>query len=175
MPSADPITAPCGSGSGNVAVGLSLEAAEQQFRADECGNAGELTERTWELPAAGATLRERWEAIAPELVGHVFAVGYDPDSGQLTVCPESSAWATKTRLVQARIIAAANASAGRTVVRGLRIPAPGSVPAPAPDDFQAPEAAKGFEDTGVGQRRLPPCPRHPPRGSPAHLADPDIA
>ncbi|MER5519778.1 DUF721 domain-containing protein [Streptomyces sp. NPDC002763] len=90
-----------------------------------------VTERAWELPAAGATLRERWEAIAPELAGHVVAVGYDADSGWLTVCPESAVWATKTRLEQARVIAAANASAGRTVVRHLRILAPGSVPARA--------------------------------------------
>ncbi|MFJ9380341.1 DciA family protein [Streptomyces sp. NPDC101455] len=104
-----------------------------------------VTERAWELPAAGATLRQRWEAIAPELAGHVVAVGYDPDSGRLTVCPESAAWATKARLEQSRIIAAANASAGRTVVRGLRILAPGSVPAPGPDGgvLQVPEAPKG--------------------------------
>ncbi|MFJ9381693.1 DUF721 domain-containing protein [Streptomyces sp. NPDC101455] len=103
-----------------------------------------VTERAWELPAAGATLRQRWEAIALELAGHVVAVGYDPGSGRLTVCPESPAWATKARLEQSRIIAAANASAGRTVVRGLRILAPGSVPAPAPDDdVQASETPKG--------------------------------
>ncbi|MEV0694054.1 DciA family protein [Streptomyces sp. NPDC050388] len=93
-----------------------------------------VTERAWELPAVGATLRERWAAIAPELAGHVAAVSYDADSGQLTVCPESSAWATKARLEQTRIIAAANQSAGRTVVRSLRILAPGSVPAPEPAD-----------------------------------------
>ncbi|MEU3064172.1 DciA family protein [Streptomyces subrutilus] len=88
-----------------------------------------VTERAWELPAAGASLRERWVAIAPELAGHVAAVSYDPDSGQLTVCPESSAWATKVRLEQARVIAAANKAAGRTVVRALRVLAPGAVPA----------------------------------------------
>ncbi|MER6123031.1 DUF721 domain-containing protein [Streptomyces sp. NPDC001795] len=99
-----------------------------------------VTERAWELPAVGATLRERWEAIAPELAGHVVAVGYDADSGQLTVCPESAAWATKTRLEQADVIAAANRSSGRTVVRHLRILAPGSVPVQDPDDV-APEAA----------------------------------
>ncbi|MFE4832355.1 DUF721 domain-containing protein [Streptomyces sp. NPDC056672] len=54
-----------------------------------------VTEHAWELPAAGATLRERWAAIAPELAGHVAAVVYDADSGRLTVCPEPSAWATK--------------------------------------------------------------------------------
>lgn len=93
-----------------------------------------VTERAWELPAAGATLRQRWAAIAPELAEHVAAVGYDAGSGQLTVCPESSAWATKTRLEQTRIVDAANKAAGRTVVRALRILAPGSVPASEPDD-----------------------------------------
>lgn len=60
-----------------------------------------VTERVWELPAAGARLRERWAAIAPELAGHVAAVSYDADSGQLTVCPESAAWAINARLEQA--------------------------------------------------------------------------
>ncbi|MFI1568341.1 DciA family protein [Streptomyces sp. NPDC020490] len=100
-----------------------------------------VTERAWELPAAGATLRERWAAIAPELAGHVAAVSYDPDSGQLTVCPESAAWATKARLEQTRIIAAANQSAGRTVVRTLRILAPGTVPLPEPADADPEPAA----------------------------------
>ncbi|MFM9584230.1 DUF721 domain-containing protein [Streptomyces caniscabiei] len=104
-----------------------------------------VTERAWELPAAGATLRERWAAIAPELAGHVAAVSYDADSGQLTVCPESAAWATKARLEQTRIIAAANKSAGRTVVRDLRILAPGSIPASEPGDIAptAPDAPTG--------------------------------
>jgi predicted nucleic acid-binding Zn ribbon protein len=54
-------------------------------------------------------------------------VAHDPDSGRLTVCPESAAWAAKARLEQTRIVAAANESAGRTVVRALRILAPGTV------------------------------------------------
>ncbi|MFF8867824.1 DciA family protein [Streptomyces sp. NPDC015139] len=93
-----------------------------------------VTERAWELPAAGASLRARWEAIAPELAGHVAAMSYDADSGRLTVCPESAAWATKARLERTRIVAAANASAGRTVVRSLRILAPGAVAVPEPAD-----------------------------------------
>ncbi|MFE4674169.1 DUF721 domain-containing protein [Streptomyces sp. NPDC056721] len=97
------------------------------------------------LPAAGATLRERWAAIAPELAGHVTAVSYDADTGQLTVCPESSAWATKARLERVRVIAAANKSAGRTVVRALRILPPGTVavPEPADADPQASTAPAG--------------------------------
>ncbi|MFE4540220.1 DciA family protein [Streptomyces scopuliridis] len=42
-------------------------------------------------------------------------MSYDLDSGRLTVCPETSAWATQTRLEQTRVIAAANKAAGRTV------------------------------------------------------------
>ncbi|MGW9498218.1 DciA family protein [Streptomyces prasinus] len=57
-----------------------------------------MTALAWKLPAAGATLRDRWAIIAPELAGHVAAVVFDADSGRLTVRPESSAWATKRRL-----------------------------------------------------------------------------
>ncbi|MBP5942726.1 DciA family protein [Streptomyces acidiscabies] len=114
-----------------------------------------VTERAWELPAAGATLRERWAAIAPELAGHVAAVSYDPDSGQLTVCPESSAWATKARLEQTRVIAAANKAAGRTVVRALRVLAPGAVPAPGPADVAPAEPAPA--PTGPAKSRETAC------------------
>ncbi|GAB1340034.1 hypothetical protein ACE1SV_66240 [Streptomyces sp. E-15] len=100
-----------------------------------------VTERAWELPAAGASLRERSAAIAPELAGHVAAVGYDADTGRLTVCLESAAWATKTRLEQDRVIAAANTSAGRTVVRALKILAPGTVPMREPADADPEPAA----------------------------------
>jgi predicted nucleic acid-binding Zn ribbon protein len=101
-----------------------------------------VTERAWELPAAGATLRERWATITPDLAGHVAAVSYDHNKGLLTVCPESPAWATKVRLEQTRIIAAANTAAGRTVVRALSILPPGSVLAPEPADAgPAPAAA----------------------------------
>ena len=115
-----------------------------------------VTERAWELPAAGATLRERWAAIAPELAGHVAAVSYDPDSGQLTVCPESSAWATKARLEQAPVIAAANKAAGRTVVRALRILPPGAVPAPGPADA-APADPAPAAPTGPAKTRETAC------------------
>lgn len=115
-----------------------------------------VTERAWELPAAGASLRERWAAIAPELAGHVVAVAYDPDSGQLTVCPESSAWATKARLEQTRVIAAANKAAGRTVVRALRILPPGAVPAPGPADV-APADPAPAAPTGPAKTRETAC------------------
>ncbi|MFD3533342.1 DUF721 domain-containing protein [Streptomyces sp. NPDC058664] len=115
-----------------------------------------VTERAWELPAAGASLRERWEALAPELAGHVTAVSYDPDSGQLTVCPESSAWATKARMEQTRVIAAANKAAGRTVVHALRILPPGAVPAPGPADV-APTDPVPAAPTGEAKTRETAC------------------
>ncbi|WP_331720168.1 DciA family protein (plasmid) [Streptomyces sp. NBC_01136] len=114
-----------------------------------------VTERAWELPAAGASLRERWAAIAPELAGHVAAVSYDPDSGQLTVCPESSAWATKARLEQTRVVAAANKAAGRAVVRALRILPPGAVPAPGPADVAPADPAPA--PTGPAKSRETAC------------------
>lgn len=107
------------------------------------------TERAWELPAAGASLRERWAAVAPDLAGHVTAVAYEPDSGRLTVCPESTAWATKARLDQTRVIAAANKAAGRTAVSTLRILPPGAVPAPDPTDVTPVDPA----DVAVGPVR----------------------
>ncbi|WP_176606789.1 DciA family protein [Streptomyces morookaense] len=70
-------------------------------------------------------MRERWAAIAPGRAGHVAAVGFDAESGQLTLCPESAAWAAEARLEQARIIRDANHAAGRPAVRALRILASG--------------------------------------------------
>ncbi|MGW1734265.1 DciA family protein [Streptomyces sp. NPDC001999] len=115
-----------------------------------------VTERAWELPAAGASLRQRWAAIAPDLAGHVAAVGFDSDSGRLTVCPESSAWATKARLEQTRVIAAANKAAGRAVVRALRILPPGTVPGPGPADV-APEDPAPAAPTGPAKTRETAC------------------
>lgn len=115
-----------------------------------------VTERAWELPAAGATLRDRWAAIAPELAGHVAAVSYDADSGRLTVCPESAAWATKARLEQSRIIAAANKAAGRTVVSSLRILPPGAAPVPSPADAVPADPAPAAP-TGPARTRETAC------------------
>ncbi|MGW1597554.1 DciA family protein [Streptomyces sp. NPDC002343] len=137
-----------------------------------------VTERAWELPAAGASLRDRWAAIAPDLAGHIAAVGYDADTGRLTVCPESSAWATKTRLEQARIIAAANGLAGRTVVRALKILAPGTVPVPEPADADPEPAAaptgplRTRETASDGYRRAFAAHQ---KAAPSHRVDPAIA
>ncbi|MFF3177959.1 DUF721 domain-containing protein [Streptomyces sp. NPDC057900] len=139
-----------------------------------------VTERAWTLPAAGATLRQRWAAIAPELAGHVAAVAYAQDSGQLTVCPESSAWATQTRLEQTGVIAAANKAAGRTVVRALRILPPGAAPAPGPADTD-PAGPPSPAPTGPAKTRKTACEGYHralaahQSATPARRTDPGIA
>ncbi|WP_432246680.1 DciA family protein [Streptomyces sanyensis] len=133
-----------------------------------------VTERAWELPAASATLRERWAAIAPEFAGHVAAVSFNADSGWLTVCPESSAWATKARLEQTRIVAATNKAAGRTVVRALRILPPAAAPVSAPDAAPAAPTgpAKTRETASEGYRRALAAHQETARTAPG---DPAIA
>ncbi|MFD4577275.1 DUF721 domain-containing protein [Streptomyces sp. NPDC058417] len=135
-----------------------------------------VTERAWELPAAGASLRARWEAIAPDFAGHVAAVGYDADSGRLTVCPESAAWATKARLEQTRIVEAANKAAGCQVVSALRILPPGAVPRPARTDVAPEPAAPAVQverrPTPDGYRRAIEAHR---QAAPPSRVDPGIA
>lgn len=107
-------------------------------------------------------------------------MAYDPDSGQLTVCPESTAWATQTRLEQTRVIAAANKAAGRTVVHALRILPPGAVPAPGPADTK-PADPPSPAPTGPAKTREMACDGYHralaahQSATPARRVDPGIA
>jgi hypothetical protein len=101
-----------------------------------------VIERARELPAAGATLRERWAAIARNLPS-TSRRRLRRRLGPLTVCSESAAWAPKARLEQARDIEAANTSAGHTVLRSLRILALGTVPTRESTDADPAPAAAG--------------------------------
>lgn len=95
---------------------------------------GLMADRAWELPAAGGTVLDRWPdiaaAIAPQLPDHVQAVAFHPETGQLDLRPDSPAYATQLRLISARIVAAANTSAGTDTVRTIRVLAVGAAPAP---------------------------------------------
>ncbi|MFK4071939.1 hypothetical protein [Streptomyces sp. NPDC029674] len=51
-----------------------------------------VTGRTWELPAAGTTLRERWEACVSALAGHVAAVSYDAEPDGIALAYGASGW-----------------------------------------------------------------------------------
>ncbi|MFB7784028.1 DciA family protein [Streptomyces vinaceus] len=79
-----------------------------------------MADRGWELPTAGAGLCERWAAVAPDLAQHVAAVGYDAQRGELTLRPDSTAWAAKARLEVQRLIADAHRSVRTEAVRTVR-------------------------------------------------------
>ncbi|MEV8626463.1 hypothetical protein [Streptomyces sp. NPDC051079] len=109
-------------------------------------------------------------------------MAYDPDSGWLTVCPASSAWATQARLEQTRVITAANQAAGRTVVSSPRILPPGAAPVPRPGRCCPGRSGPGRthrsgQDPGDGMRGLPPRTCRAPGsraaapGGPGHRGD----
>ncbi|MGC4918605.1 DciA family protein [Streptomyces albogriseolus] len=97
---------------------------------------GLMADRAWDVPAAGGTVLDRWPdiaaAIAPQLPDHVQAVAFHPETGQLDLRPDSPAYATQLRLISARIVAAANESAGTDAVRSVRVLAVGAAPDPRP-------------------------------------------
>ncbi|GLW73703.1 hypothetical protein Kpho02_60010 [Kitasatospora phosalacinea] len=83
--------------------------------------AGLVADRAWETPAAGGGVIDQWADIAPELVGKVQPVHYDPRTGRLDLQPVSAAYATQLRLLGRQLVARINGKAGRTVVRDLRV------------------------------------------------------
>ncbi|MGW6016028.1 DciA family protein [Streptomyces sp. NPDC055210] len=95
---------------------------------------GLMADRAWELPVAGGTVLDRWPdiaaAVSPRLPDHVQAVAFHPESGQLDLRPDSPAYATQLRLISARIVAAANRTAGTDAVRSIRVLAVGGSPTP---------------------------------------------
>ncbi|WP_051810233.1 DciA family protein [Streptomyces sp. NRRL S-378] len=119
-----------------------------------------MAERGWDLPAAGTGLCERWAALAPDLAEHVAAVGYDAERGELTLRPDSTAWATKARLEASRIVADPNRSARTEAVRTVRVLSPGPLPSPGaaadPDPVRIPVPqgpVRTRESAAAGYRR----------------------
>ncbi|CAL9671814.1 DciA family protein [Streptomyces sp. enrichment culture] len=126
--------------------------------------AGLMADRAWELPAAGGSVLDQWPdiagAVAPQLPHHVAAVAFHPETGQLDLRPDSSAYATQLRLITARIVATANKAAGTDAVRTVRVLPPGAAPAPrtaseapaaAPDASQAPVKTREMGSPGFHQ------------------------
>ncbi|MFF2940272.1 DciA family protein [Streptomyces niveus] len=60
-------------------------------------------------------------AVVPRLPDHVQAVAFHPQTGQLELRPDSPAYGTQLRLIAARIVTAANESAGTGAVRSIRV------------------------------------------------------
>ncbi|WP_052229641.1 DciA family protein [Streptomyces sp. CT34] len=63
-----------------------------------------------------------------DLEGHVQAVAFHAESGQLDLRPDSPAYGTQLRLLNARVVAATNDAAGTQAVRGIRVLAAGAAP-----------------------------------------------
>ncbi|GAA2125257.1 hypothetical protein GCM10009759_77260 [Kitasatospora saccharophila] len=83
--------------------------------------AGLVADRAWEMPTAGGGVIDQWADIAPELIGKVAPVHYDPPTGRLDLQPASAAYATQLRLLGRQLVARINGKVGRTVVRDLRV------------------------------------------------------
>ncbi|MGW7440361.1 DciA family protein [Streptomyces sp. NPDC054849] len=111
---------------------------------------GLLADRAWDIPAAGGGILDQWpdiaDAVTTNLSAHVTAAAFNAESGQLDLRPDSPAYATQLRLLNARIIAAANDQAGTQAVRTIRVLAVAQTSAPEPRTAApAPAAAVGPE------------------------------
>nr|WP_260616970.1 DciA family protein [Streptomyces sp. WAC05458] len=131
-----------------------------------------MTERGMVAPAAGGSVLAQFDdilaAAAPELAGHVQAVGFDADTGRLDVAPDAPAYGTKLRWIAPKLIAAANGKVQGANVRALHVLAPAPVKAgsataaadPAPADGPARRVGAATDPAG----RLPPGRRSAPPG-----------
>lgn len=125
---------------------------------------GLMADRAWDFPAAGGSVLDRWPdiaaAVSPQLPDHVSAIAFHPETGQLDLRPDSSAYATQLRLISARIVAAANEAVRTDAVRSIRVLAVGAAPAPrtspempatAPDTPPAPVKTREMASPGFHQ------------------------
>ncbi|MFG2841115.1 DciA family protein [Streptomyces zaomyceticus] len=118
-----------------------------------------MTERGLVAPAAGGSVLAQFDdilaAIAPELAGHVRAVGFDADTGRLDVAPDAPAYGTQLRWSAPKLITAANEKVFGANVRILHVlvptpvkaspstaaadPAPATVPAAPVQRWSSPD------------------------------------
>ncbi|MFF6794318.1 DciA family protein [Streptomyces filamentosus] len=116
-----------------------------------------MTERGLVAPAAGGSVLAQWEIIltaaAPELAGHVQAVGFDADTGRLDVAPDAPAYGTKLRWIAPKLVATANEKAPGAGVRSLHVlpPAPRQ-----PGPVTAAAAPASPPPTSAGPAPVPP-------------------
>ncbi|MFE7194002.1 DciA family protein [Kitasatospora sp. NPDC057541] len=107
--------------------------------------AGLVAERAWDTPTAGGSLLDQWATIAPELVGKVQPIHFNPRTGRLDLQPTSPAYATQLRLLGRQLVARINGKLGRTLVRDLRILTPRAIAdtGPGPGADQQTEQHQG--------------------------------
>ncbi|MEW1911297.1 DciA family protein [Kitasatospora sp. NPDC085895] len=138
--------------------------------------AGLIAERAWDTPTAAGGILDQWTTIAPELVGKVTPTHFNARTGRLDLQPTSPAYATQLRLLGRQLVARINGKAGQTLVRDLRVLAPGAIAAGSDQrtDHQAvkqPEApVRTRDDASTGYHRALAAIRRT-----ATLTDPAIA
>ncbi|MEV5140046.1 DciA family protein [Streptomyces syringium] len=134
-----------------------------------------MTDRAWDIPAAGGSTLDQWPAIAaavsPKLAAHVQAVAFHAETGQLDLRPDSPAYATQLRLISSRIVAAANDAVGTQAVRTVRV-LPVGATAPAPREAVAAPTAAAAPEAPVKTRDMAPPGFH--RALTAHQAVPRV-
>ncbi|MEU9418391.1 DciA family protein [Streptomyces sp. NPDC048272] len=134
---------------------------------------GLLADRAWDIPTAGGGILDQWpdiaDAVTANLSTHVTAVGFNAQTGQLDVRPDSPAYATQLRLLNARIITAANDASGSRAVRTIRVLPVGQMTVPGPRPT-APAPTAAVAEASVRTREMAPKGFH--RALAAHQAVP---
>lgn len=117
---------------------------------------GLMADRAWDVPAAGGSILDQWPdiaaALSPTLPLHVQAVAFHAETGQLDLRPDSPAYATQLRLINSRIVAAANDAVGAQAVRTIRVLAAGAT-APAPRETAAASRTAAAPEAAVKTRQ----------------------
>ncbi|WP_086705734.1 DciA family protein [Streptomyces antimycoticus] len=115
-----------------------------------------MTERGMVAPAAGGSVLAQFDdilaAAAPELAGHVQAVGFDADTGRLDVTPDAPAYGAQLRWKAPKLIAAVNEKVPDANVRVVHVLAP----APAKAGPATVAAALAPQPAVTVERRTPP-------------------
>ncbi|MBC3844574.1 DUF721 domain-containing protein [Streptacidiphilus sp. 4-A2] len=94
---------------------------------------GLVDQGAWAVPVAGGGVLDQWPSIAPpEWAGHVQAVAFDADSGQLQLRPESASYAASVRMQTPALLRRIADHAGPSIVRHIKVLAPGQIAAARP-------------------------------------------
>ncbi|MFE1949959.1 DciA family protein [Streptomyces sp. NPDC059524] len=113
--------------------------------------AGVAAEQGWTAGMDGGGVLADWPRLCPTALAHlVTPVGYDPDTGRLTVRPANSAAAAHLRLMQRQFAKHINDQLARPAIRALRILPPGADTPALPQEAAAaprPEAPIRTRDT----------------------------
>jgi len=93
--------------------------------------------RGWEKPTAEATVFGDWaKVVGPDIAEHCRPVKLE--DGELTIEAESTAWATKLRLLARKLLAGIAAQVGHNVVTKLHVHGPA-----APSWMKGPRRVRG--------------------------------